>query len=448
MSNIIELSKKQSKAWHYLTDKTTTEIVYGGGAGGGKSYLGCIWHINNRLAYPKSRGLIGRAKISNLEQSTLVTLRKVAGIMGYKEGVHFKYNNQKHVITWANGSESVLKDLFFYPSDPDFISLGSTEYTDAFIDEATEITLKAFEIVNTRIRWMLNEFNLVPKIFLTCNPSDSWIKERYISKNKQRIELKEHQKYVQSLLIDNPDEAFKSLYMQQLENLSSDYDKARLLNGDWDAERQAVNPFAFEYDPMKHESVEAKFDAQRELIISLDFNINPFSVMFAHIFRKDNKECVHIFDEIAVENGSIPKMVEIIKSRYGHKLHTCRITGDAMGKRGDISQRDNATLYEQLMRGLGLNSRQLYLPANPTHENSKADVNYALRYFPEFKINPVTCPYTCQDFRTVQVDAFGGIIKRNRTDLSQRADFLDAGRYLVNTFLKKWILDHQKFNKK
>ena len=34
------LTKKQGLALKYLTDKTTTEILFGGAAGGGKSYLG------------------------------------------------------------------------------------------------------------------------------------------------------------------------------------------------------------------------------------------------------------------------------------------------------------------------------------------------------------------------------------------------------------------------
>jgi len=450
MSNVLELSDKQSEAWHYLNDNETTELCYGGAAGGGKSWLGCLWHIDRRIRYPKSRGLIGRSKISNLEQSTLITLKKVASLLGYQEGKEYNYNQQKHVIKWSNGSETILKDLFLYPSDPDFISLGSTEYTDAFIDEAPEVTLKAIEIVGTRIRWMLNDFKLVPKLFLTCNPQEGWLKERFISKNKQPVKLKPNQKYIQALLLDNPDKEFVNLYLSQLQNLSNDYDKARLLNGDWEAERASINPFAFEYDPFKHESSDAVYDGNRDLIISIDFNINPFSVIFAHIFRdKQGQESVHIFDEAGIENGSIPKMVDLIKSRYSHKLGTAKITGDAMGKRGDISQRDNASLYNQLIKGLNMSSKQLVLPgANPTHENSKTDTNYVLRYMPNFKINPVSAHNTCSDMRTVQVDAFGGIIKRNRSDLTQRADYLDTVRYLINTFLKKWINDNQKLNKK
>jgi hypothetical protein len=87
------------------------------------------------------------------------------------------------------------------------------------------------------------------------------------------------------------------------------------------------------------------------------------------------------------------------------------------------------------------------LPHNPTHDNSRADVNYALCHFPDFKINPKTCPNLCRDMRNVQCDAFGEILKKDRKDLNQRADFFDTERYGINTFLRKWIDTHSKIKR-
>ncbi len=111
-----------------------------------------------------------------------------------------------------------------------------------------------------------------------------------------------------------------------------------------------------------------------------------------------------------------------------------------MGNRGEISQRDNASLYIQLQRGLGLASAQLKVPGNPTHENSRADCNFFLHNFPDFKVNPDACPNLARDMRVVQCDAFGSIIKKNRKDISQLADHIDCLRYFINTFLKEWIM--------
>lgn len=201
----------------------------------------------------------------------------------------------------------------------------------------------------------------------------------------------------------------------------------------------AENPFAFAYDAKKHEHSLTQFDPKKQLIVSIDFNINPFSVIFAQIYQIGGVDCCYIFDEMAIKNGSIPEMVDRIKLKYGKYLSGCFLTGDSMGKNRNIQERDNASNYEQLRRGLGLSSAQLKLPHNPTHDNSRADCNYVLTHFPELKINPITCPGLCRDLKVVQCDVFGSIIKRNRKDISQLADFLDCFRSLVHTFLRPWI---------
>ena len=144
-------------------------------------------------------------------------------------------------------------------------------------------------------------------------------------------------------------------------------------------------------------------------------------------------------------------MVDLIKLKYGSKVSGILITGDAMGNRGDLSQRDNASLYIQLMRGLKIANNQLKAKSNPTHENSRADVNYLLYHSKQedstfdFKVYK-KCKGTIRDLKSVQCDAFGEILKKNRKDLSQQADRMDCLRYAIDTFLKPFILEHQKNN--
>lgn len=439
----INLSDKQSIAWDYLEDQTTNEIFYGGAAGGGKSYLACIWHIYRRTTYPGTRGLIGRATLKSLEESTLNTLLTVAEKMGYKQGVHFKYNAQKHFITWWNGSKTVLADLFYKPSDPDFISLGSTEYTDAILEECLELTLKALEIVSSRIRWKLDEFNLAPKVFLTGNPGEGWVKERFIEKDGNPVKLKPHQKYVQSLVTENPNKDFVKRYVEQLSRMSSDYDKERLLQGNWDAKREILNPFAVQWDDRKHITEKNDYSYAKNLIMSVDFNRTPFCITFWHEWTDKEGEHVRMFDEAGIIHGSIPGMIDYIKDRYEVSLPTAILTGDAMGRRGDLGQRDNASYYTQLLRGLKMREGQLKCYNNPTHDNSKSDVNYVLMNHPDFKINE-KCFGTIRDMRNVQVDNTGQIIKANRLDVDQRADYLDTVRYFVHNIMRKWIERDQK----
>lgn len=441
----VELSNTQSLAWRYLEDDSTEEIIYGGGAGGGKSFLLSAWHIYRRTKYPRTRGMIGRAKISTLEQSTLVTLFKVASLMGYKPDIHYKYNQQKNIIKWRNGSVTILKDLFFYPSDPEYTSLGSTEYTDVCIDEVTEIKEKAYEIVNSRIRWMLKEYGLIPKILCTCNPSPNWVRDRFVMDDYgNKINLPKHTKFIRSLVSDNPDRDFVKSYTNQLSKLN-EYDKNRLLYGDWMSKEKVNNPFAYSFNRSCIRD-DINYNDNIPIIISIDFNINPFVCLVFQHFYKEGYEHVHIVDEIILDSGSIPSMCEEIKKRYENKLMTMRITGDYSGMRRDISNKDTAHYYTQIQRILGISNRQIITPVNPHHEKSRQDVNYFLSRFKNFYIKS-TCKNIIFDLENVECDINGKIIKERREYKEQRSDALDCFRYFVNAFMLEWIKRTQKMEK-
>ena len=64
---MIKLNIKQTQALDFLEDKITKEIIFGGGAGGSKSFLGCYWVLKSCLKYPGIRALIGRAHLKTLK---------------------------------------------------------------------------------------------------------------------------------------------------------------------------------------------------------------------------------------------------------------------------------------------------------------------------------------------------------------------------------------------
>lgn len=224
------LSKKQTIALDYLEDNKTNELLFGGGAGGGKSILGCYWQIKNRLKYPGSRGLIGRSKLKTLKETTLNSFFIVAKMQGLTANIHYRYNQQHGHIKFFNDSEILLKDLFSYPSDPDFDELGSLEITDAFIDEANQISRKAKQIVRSRIRYNLQENNLIPKMLMTCNPSKNWTYSDFFKADRDG-KLPYNYKFIQSLVVDNPN--IDPSYLNNLKQLDQQ-SKERLLFGNWD----------------------------------------------------------------------------------------------------------------------------------------------------------------------------------------------------------------------
>ena len=225
-----KLLLKQEHAVYYLKDNSTNEVLFGGGAGGGKSVLGVLWLIECCQKYKGSRWLMGRSKLKALKETTLNTFFYVTSSLGISN--QYVYNAQSGVIRWTNGSEIILKDLFLYPSDPNFDSLGSLEITGAFIDECNQVDYKAWQVVKSRIRYRLTDFNLIPKMLGTCNPAKNWVyHEFFLAKKENRI--KPYRKFIQALAIENPN--LPESYIESLGQLDN-ASRERLLHGNWEYE--------------------------------------------------------------------------------------------------------------------------------------------------------------------------------------------------------------------
>ncbi|QDP62827.1 MAG: putative terminase large subunit [Prokaryotic dsDNA virus sp.] len=232
----------QKKAIVYLFDNRTTEVLFGGAAGGGKSWVGCAWLILMCMKRPNVRYLMGRSKLDSLKKTTLNTFFEVCQQWKIEANVHYNFNASSNIIKFYNGSEIMLKDLFLYPSDRNFDSLGSLEITGAFIDEANQITEKAKNIVASRIRYRLDENNLIPKMLMTCNPAKNWTYTQYYRPAKEGKQ-KPYRQFIQSLVDDN--EYISSFYKKQLQTLD-ELSKQRLLFGNW--EYDASNDALIDYD--------------------------------------------------------------------------------------------------------------------------------------------------------------------------------------------------------
>jgi hypothetical protein len=225
-----------------LEDQIHTEIFMGGAAGGSKSFTGCLWQIIRRLKYPGSRGFIARARLKSLKESTLLTFFEVCRLLGLKFGKDFTYNAITGLIKFRNGSEEYLRDLFYYPSDPEFVSLGSTEYTDGFIDEMAEITEQAYQIIRSRMRFKLDEFGLIPKIAMGSNPCKTFIYKEFYRKWKDN-QLETYKAYIFAGVYDNP--FISEHYIENLKKLDP-INRARLLEGNWEYNNDPTKLFNYD----------------------------------------------------------------------------------------------------------------------------------------------------------------------------------------------------------
>jgi len=227
----IQPTEKQHKAWQYLRDKTTKLLLYGGAAGGGKSWLGCEWEMTNCYFYPESRWFIGREELKRLRESTLVTFYKVLKHHGIPQK-HWKYNGQDHYLELYNGSRIILLDLKYLPSDPLYERYGSLEFTGGWIEEGGEVDEGAKETLLSRIgRHMNQEYDLIGKMLVTGNPKKNWM-YRDIYLPWKRGELNKETALVKALVTDN--DYIDEGYIENLRSLKDEVKRQRLLFGNWE----------------------------------------------------------------------------------------------------------------------------------------------------------------------------------------------------------------------
>ena len=239
----IQYHAKQIEALHALSvDSNIRQLLYGGSAGSGKSFLGCDWQIKRRLKYAGTRGLIGRAELKKLRLSTMATFFELCASYGLAPGKHYTYNGQDHVIKWYNGSETILMDLADMPSDTEFQRFGSIEITDAFVDEAGEVSQKCIDILSSRMRYKLVDDK--PKILLTCNPHKGWLYSEFFDAKRNNT-IRKDRDFIQALPTDNPH--ISPVYLESLQ-LLPDIDRKRLLEGDWDYDE--TKDRLYEYDDL------------------------------------------------------------------------------------------------------------------------------------------------------------------------------------------------------
>jgi hypothetical protein len=318
----VNLTKKQTITFDYLEDDISTEILFGGAAGGGKSYLGVIWLVLNCINYPKSRWLMGRSKLKALKQTTLNTFFEVASSWGLNSK-HYIYNAQSSEIKFYNGSIIILKDLFTYPSDPNFDSLGSLEITGAFIDEANQISEKAKNIVASRIRYKLDEFNLIPKLLMTCNPAKNWAYEEFYKKAK-RNHLEDYKKFVSALVTDNNN--ITKHYINQLKKLD-ETSKKRLLYGQWEYDDKSA---LINYDNILNIFKDYDFDGVgNKYFISCDVARKGKDKAVIILWNKLSIINIHTMDISLIDE--IVDYIKNIKNKYKINNRNIVIDGDGVG---------------------------------------------------------------------------------------------------------------------
>lgn len=168
MSSInIDITKKQ-KAFIYANED---EVLFGGAAGGGKSYGQLVDALLFALKYPKSKQLILRRTFAELEKSLIRTAQSL-----YPRDI-FTLNSSTHTGKFSNGS---CIDFGYCASESDVFQYQSAEYDVIRFDELTHFTEFQYIYLISRVRGA----NSFPKqIKSSTNPGGvghTWVKERFV----------------------------------------------------------------------------------------------------------------------------------------------------------------------------------------------------------------------------------------------------------------------------
>lgn len=354
--------------------------------------------------------------------------------------IEYRFNQQKRQL-------NIFDSIIDFRSSDNPSSFEGFGYKKIFLNEAG-IILKDNYLYTNAVLPMLMDFPN-SQLYAVGTPKGKIKKDGgdhlFYSLYKKALEnFDGNYRAMQFSSYDNP--LLSESDIKELENeiaLMDEKNVRQEIYGDF-IEMDGTNPFAINYNPEIHEDKSVQYNNQFPIYVSMDFNIQPMVIIFSHKWIDRNGYHSHYFDVAKIDNADIDKAANYIIDNYQNKIPSMIITGDYMGKRKDIGQKENASLYLQLERKLRLHPKQLLILPNPTHENSRNDCNYVLKFHPDIKFHPEKCKDLCRDLRTVQVNGFGEIIKSNRKIVSQQADALDAWRYDVNAFLHDWKTKHQK----
>lgn len=167
----MELSLAVTKKQKAFIDAPEDEVLFGGAAGGGKSYGQMVDALIFALKYPRSKQLILRRTFAELDKSLIRTSLSL-----YPREI-YTFNSSTHTGKFKNGS---CIDFGYCAAENDVYQYQSAEYDVIRFDELTHFTENQYVYLISRVRGA----NSYPKqIKSTTNPGGighSWVKARFV----------------------------------------------------------------------------------------------------------------------------------------------------------------------------------------------------------------------------------------------------------------------------
>ena len=278
----LEITPKQSR----FISADADEVLFGGAAGGGKSYGQIADALIYALRYPGSKQLILRRTYPELDKSII---RQSLAV--YPKEI-FKYSSSSHTGVFSNGS---IIDYGYCDSENDVYRYQSAEFDVIRFDELTHFTKEMYVYLISRLRGA----NGYPKqMKSTTNPGSlghKWVKERFIDigrPEEKHFINGQSRLFIPSLVSDN---RFllknDARYVKRLENLS-EKDKKTLLYGQWDI---FEGRYFDEWDRDIHVCRPFELPAHWKRYACMDYGLDMLAVYFVAV---DDEGKAYVYKEI------------------------------------------------------------------------------------------------------------------------------------------------------
>ena len=325
------------------------------------SYLGSCWIISSCIRFEDIRAVIARKTLKSLKESTFNTVKKICKDWGLIQDENYKINNLDGTLTFWNGSVIILKEMVFKPTDPQYERFGSSEYTIAFVDEVSEISEKAIEVLFSRLRWRTDETFKTAKMLMSTNPCLTWVRSRFVQDDDGNpVVCRQNERYVPFSVWDNPDSKFVATYVAALNKISDPLTRARLLYGEWNYVESNKMAAYWNFDGKTHlvmNLYEQKYDPLMPLIVSWDFNVAPYMSALEIQINYTEKE-IYVLKELVGKPSdklnNTPALARYEAASLVNRQHLGKVivTGDPAGNSRSTQTEDGTTNFTILTQEL------------------------------------------------------------------------------------------------
>lgn len=391
-------------------------LLYGGAAGGGKTFVSLAAFILLARIYPGSKWFVVRESLPTLKRTTIPSFLKLCPRAFIRS-----YNQTDQVVTFTNGSQM----LFFpenYYQDKHLTRFDGIEANGFLIEEGQECQESTFNKCLLRAGRHILTDTITPKplILITCNPNQGFTK-RLFHDPFVKGTLQDDYFYLRATMADNP--SLTEEYLEGLENLD-DVTREIFVRGNWSI-TGIDKPFAYSFNQNKNVAKGLTFDRSEPTIVSFDFNVDPITAIVGQSYE----DKIRILKEYRLRNSDIYELCSRIREDFGENYLI--VTGDASGSARSALTRGSSTYYTIIKQELDLSRGQIKVPkANPSIRNNRVLLNSLLAKHGDFVIDS-GCNFLIEDLQFVEVTDSGDIDKAKD---ARRSHLLDCLRYYVNTF--------------